>query len=428
MSMLPFVLAVPPRAPAFLGAPLSSWEAQRRLVSDDVRARAEAHNGSYPVLNLTNASAPRVLGVTELSCEQPATLHDTFARIERACAKNPNFRVSINLFDATELGSVVRTQANGTVLLRCSRSKAAPAVAAPSCAVADLFSTVEGMKGLFWRREITPAAVADFDLVWLFDNDIAVDEVDLAAVAQTMQRAGVPLLQPRIAYPSGQLHQFHHLQPKPAPPIPDGCTAVSTTYIEVQTPIMAAAAWALYHEHVLQRVPEAVLNVTDWGIADNWCRFLHRAYIAEAPGGGDGGAAPPPCDMASYAAKPACAVASAVVRNFDSKVVLQKGRLASVNDAGAWPVYEELLPGCSWTWSYEWGFRQRPHGFLPLARHAASASLLQPQWSALQRDQPNDFSRHLKRLSPLWRPAERHEVDWEGGATARCLSYRNASG
>ena len=166
-------------------------------------------------------------------------------------------------------------------MLRCSRSKAAPAVAAPSCAVADLFSTVEGMKGLFWRREITPAAVADFDLVWLFDNDIAVDEVDLAAVAQTMQRAGVPLLQPRIAYPSGQLHQFHHLQPKPAPPIPDGCTAVSTTYIEVQTPIMAAAAWALYHEHVLQRVPEAVLNVTDWGIADNWCRFLHRAYIAE---------------------------------------------------------------------------------------------------------------------------------------------------
>ena len=116
------------------------------------------------------------------------------------------------------------------------------------------------------------------------------------------------------------------------------------------------------------------------------------------------------------------------MRNFDSKVVLQKGRLASVNDAGAWPVYEELLPGCSWTWSYEWGFRQRPHGFLPMARHAASASLLQPQWSALQRDQPNDFSRHLKRLSPLWRPAERHEVDWEGGATARCLSYRNASG
>ena len=132
MSMLPFVLAVPPRAPAFLGAPLSSWEAQRRLVSEDVRARAESHNGSYPALNLTNASAPRVLGVTELSCEQPATLHDTFARIERACAKNPNFRVSINLFDATELGSVVRTQANGTVTLRCSRSKAAPAVAAPS--------------------------------------------------------------------------------------------------------------------------------------------------------------------------------------------------------------------------------------------------------------------------------------------------------
>ena len=62
-----------------------------------------------------------------------------------------------------------------------------------------------------------------------------------------------------------------------------------------------------------------------------------------------------------------------------------------------------------------------------MRRHAASASLLQPQWSALQRDQPNDFSRHLKRLSPLWRPAERHEVDWEGGATARCLSYRNGS-
>ena len=64
---------------------------------------------------------------------------------------------------------------------------------------------------------------------------------------------------------------------------------------------------------------------------------------------------------------------------------------------------------------------------LSLEYHAASASLLQPQWSALQRDQPNDFSRHLKRLSPLWRPAERHEVDWEGGATARCLSYRNGS-
>ena len=121
--------------------------------------------------------------------------------------------------------------------LRCAAGAAR--VALPRCLERPLFSKVAGMKTAFWREAITPGAVAagGYEFVWLFDNDLAVDAVDLPALARTMAKVGTPLIQPRIA---GSDDYFVHLRAHPEPPVPPNCLAVSTNYIAPWAPFFAA--------------------------------------------------------------------------------------------------------------------------------------------------------------------------------------------
>ena len=146
------------------------------------------------------------------------------------------------------------------------------------------------MKTAFWREAITPGAVAagGYEFVWLFDNDLAVDAVDLPALARTMAKVGTPLIQPRIA---GSDDYFVHLRAHPEPPVPPDCLAVSTNYIAPWAPFFAAPAWAAVHTHMLARVPAGLLALTDWGVPDHWCRLLSSVYLG---GGACSPTRPPP--------------------------------------------------------------------------------------------------------------------------------------
>ena len=163
--------------------------------------------------------APQTLGATSIPCFGKASLPKVvetaalFKRLQAACDANPNLRLSINIFDADAHGATI--EAGG---LRCSPAE--EPLPLPSCAERELVTTVAGMKALYWKRVLTPAATGAFEFVWLFDNDIAADELDLPALARVIRDAGVPLVQPRIRYapPEHPVHQFAHLRAETAPP------------------------------------------------------------------------------------------------------------------------------------------------------------------------------------------------------------------
>ena len=308
---------------------------------------------SYPAIALADPAAPKVLGATELPCGGKASMRGKspreeaaalFARLEAACKANPNLRLSINVFDADAHGATV--EAGG---LRCAPAEAP--LPLPSCAERELVTTVEGMKALYWKRVLTPAATAAYEFVWLFDNDIAADELDLAALARVVRDSGVPLIQPRIKYQGtgADLHQFAHLRAETAPPAAE-CAAVSTNYIDPQTPFMSAEAWAFVHAQLLGVADDKVLYDTDWGIPDHWCRLLSAQYLGANRGGK---ACVGPSGAPMEYAQPACAVATTVVRNFNQRTIDAVGGMGRVMNDQHMHVYLEALPGCMWQQPYD---------------------------------------------------------------------------
>lgn len=317
------------------------------LVNDSSYPRASAAPPAggrrrYPRVALADAAAPRVLGVTEVSCTvdgATADLDALFRRVDKLCASQRGFRLALNVFDATAATELV----DGGAALRCAAGAAR--VALPRCLERPLFSKVAGMKTAFWREAITPAAVAagGYEFVWLFDNDLAVDAVDLPALARTMAKVGTPLIQPRIA---GSDDYFVHLRAHPEPPVPPHCLAVSTNYIAPWAPFFAAPAWAAVHTHMLARVPAGLLALTDWGVPDHWCRLLSSVYLG-------GGACLADEAAAEYGRLPACAVASVAARDLDGDTIGRANASARRAGAEALDAYDLFFPGCHYHPLYE---------------------------------------------------------------------------
>ena len=103
--------------------------------------------------------APQTLGATSFPCFGKASLPKVaevaalFKRLQAACDANPNLRLSINVFDADAHGATI--EAGG---LRCSPAE--EPLPLPSCAERELVTTVAGMKALYWKKVLTPAATA----------------------------------------------------------------------------------------------------------------------------------------------------------------------------------------------------------------------------------------------------------------------------
>ena len=93
----------------------------------------------------------RWLGAVETHSQDPALLQ-LKRSLHALCTVHPQLHVRLNFFDhgAPERTGLRRLRTNVTL------------------------SHVPGMKGLFWKRVLTPQFVLQFRVIWLFDADIAI--------------------------------------------------------------------------------------------------------------------------------------------------------------------------------------------------------------------------------------------------------------
>lgn len=132
------------------------------------------------------------------------------------------------------------------------------------------------MKTLFWRRILTPSRIANASLVWVFDSDIVVHPgfFPLGSLASTLLSLDATLLQPAIR---AQVQGTHHMWLR-SRPTHMSCVATTARWVEMQTPLFSAAAWAHVHEHMLSKVSEDDLAVSDFGLDTTWCALLAHAF------------------------------------------------------------------------------------------------------------------------------------------------------
>ena len=223
----------------------------------------------------------RVLGATETSC---AVDNSPLLRgITRACEKaegsggSLELRVMLNLFDYDSDGGAGR---NASQVASCLGSSAP----LPTCAT---LTFVRGYKLAFWQREVTPAAVAHgkHDVVWLFDNDMEAESFDVEESARLLLASNASLAQPLVSLSiarqmSGlsQLSGEDFKQLSAANPLtPAGCKAQSVPFVEIQTPMVTAAAWATVHKLILAGLPSWLTLSSDHGVGVTWCPLLREA-------------------------------------------------------------------------------------------------------------------------------------------------------
>ena len=224
---------------------------------------------------------------------------------------------------------------NATMVASCLDSGVAPL---PSCVT---LTFVRGYKLAFWQREVTPALVArgKHDVVWLFDNDMDAGGFDLREAARLLLASNASLAQPLVGVTSAaaaaaaavarhggaarraastaasagraakgakRRSKKHESPGAPSvaaleapramsgedfeqltatnPLTPAGCAAQSVPFVEIQTPMATAAAWATVHDRILANLPSWLTLSSDHGVGVTWCPLL-REEAGDVTGG-----------------------------------------------------------------------------------------------------------------------------------------------
>jgi hypothetical protein len=228
-----------------------------------------------------------VLGATSIACEDSTLPTESQAklvelrtrmltRVTRLCrstlAQGVRLSVIINVFSGTcNLGQL------------------------PSCVVN--ITHIPGSKLAFWSTALTPELTSAFQIIWCFDNDLAVDLFPLHVAARSMLVSNTSMSQPCI--PGGRnvpaalrLNgtttrgtdipnlRCHGLCSKPIPQRGDvrfggiQCLLRKINFIEVMTPIFTVGAWALQHRQLLSQIPHPLMIESDRGLSEVWCSFF----------------------------------------------------------------------------------------------------------------------------------------------------------
>lgn len=132
------------------------------------------------------------------------------------------------------------------------------------------------MKGLFWKRVLTPQRVRPFRVLWLFDADVAVHPsvLPLAPLVGTLLATDASLLQPAVRAAGGET-QHPWLRAR-ATHI--SCVATTAKFVELQTPLFAVDAWQDFYSRVLAHLPDAALELSSFGLDVTWCGALAHAF------------------------------------------------------------------------------------------------------------------------------------------------------
>ena len=133
-----------------------------------------------------------------------------------------------------------------------------------------LITSVPGMKGLFWKRELQPSKhLETHEFLWLVDADMhfADSSFNISEMLHQMLSSCASIAQPRIgmAHGTGWSTSFSVL--RAALPFPDSCDAIPSDVVEVMVPLFHMDAWQAVHRELLSSLPDDVLFETDFGLS-----------------------------------------------------------------------------------------------------------------------------------------------------------------
>ena len=140
---------------------------------------------------------------------------------------------------------------------------------------------VPGMKGLFWKRVLTPERTRGMRMVWLFDADVAVHPsvMPLGLLASALLSSNASALQPLVrAAGMGTDHKWLRQRPSLS-----SCAASTAKFVEVMTPFLQSDTWEHFHRHVLSHIPDDALARSDFGIDVTWCAAFAGAFPLRPP-------------------------------------------------------------------------------------------------------------------------------------------------
>ena len=135
---------------------------------------------------------------------------------------------------------------------------------------------VADMKGLFWKRVLTPERLRGVRVIWLFDADVAAHPaaMPLGGLVSALLSTDASAMQPQVrALGMGTDHSWLRQRPSLS-----SCVASTARFVEVMTPLLQADAWIAFHEQVLSRVPDGALALSDFGIDVTWCAFFADVF------------------------------------------------------------------------------------------------------------------------------------------------------
>lgn len=161
---------------------------------------------------------------------------------------------------------------------------------------------IPGSKLSFWTSALVPELTSAFDIVWCFDNDLAVDKFALHVAARAVLASRVSMAQPCIQGARRGRNtsmstrttdipylRCHHKCQSAVPRRGEDrfgrgikCLLREMKFIEVMTPMFTANAWALNHRDILSHIPLPLMLESDRGLSEIWCGFF-SAHLPEQP-------------------------------------------------------------------------------------------------------------------------------------------------
>lgn len=114
-------------------------------------------------------------------------------------------------------------------------------------------------KGYKWQlalRHLHPDAVADYDFIFFWDDDLGVSNFDPLRFARIMRVNRLDMAQPAIQSPHGLSHAITRHRPCPPPwRDPDGVTAHPvvgrlTNFVEIMAPVFTREAWREFYSYL----------------------------------------------------------------------------------------------------------------------------------------------------------------------------------
>ena len=137
---------------------------------------------------------------------------------------------------------------------------------------------IHGMKGLFWKRILTPERVRQHNVIWLFDSDVAVHPaaLPLGLFASVLLRTNGSILQPsvralgtKVPTHHGWLVQRH---------THSSCVVTTAKFVELMTPFFQLHSWLAFYRVVLMQLPDHQLASSAYGLDMVWCAAMTSSF------------------------------------------------------------------------------------------------------------------------------------------------------